>query len=61
MKLTFWEPFIEQLPSTHVKDVASAVFTVFKAALEGRAEEGEEGICKSPRSRLTGALLDAAL
>ena len=41
----------EQLPSTHVKDIASAVFTVLKAALEGRAEEGKEGICKSTTRR----------
>ncbi|TRM67015.1 hypothetical protein BD626DRAFT_167911 [Schizophyllum amplum] len=39
-----WGPGANRLPSTHVKDVASAVFTVLKAALEGRAEEGKEGI-----------------
>ena len=29
----------------HVKDVASAVFTCLKAALEDKADEGAEGLC----------------
>ena len=45
------QTFAEQLPSTHVKDVASAVFTVLKAALEDRAEEGKDGICELTTSR----------
>lgn len=30
----------------HVIDCANAILTVFKAALEGKAEEGAEGLCK---------------
>lgn len=29
----------------HVKDVASAILIVLKAALDGKAEEGAQGLC----------------
>jgi len=29
----------------HIKDAANACLVVFKAALEGKAEEGAEGLC----------------
>ncbi|KDQ57883.1 hypothetical protein JAAARDRAFT_57706 [Jaapia argillacea MUCL 33604] len=38
-----WGPGANSMNNIHVKDCASAVFTVFKAAIEGRADEGAEG------------------
>lgn len=32
--------------NVHVKDCANAILVVFKAALEGKAEEGAEGLCE---------------
>lgn len=42
--------------NAHVKDVARAVITVLKAALEGKADEGAEGYCESQRDLLTKSL-----
>ena len=30
----------------HVRDMADAVLFIFKAAVEGRAEEGANGLCE---------------
>ncbi|KAF9448159.1 NAD(P)-binding protein [Macrolepiota fuliginosa MF-IS2] len=38
-----WGEGHSRMGNAHVKDVASAVVTVLKAALEGRADEGAEG------------------
>ena len=32
--------------TVHVQDLADAIMLVFKAALEGRADEGANGFCK---------------
>lgn len=42
-----WGPGANSMNNIHVKDCASALLVVFKAALEGRADEGAEGICTS--------------
>lgn len=39
-----WGPGANSMNNIHVKDCASALLVVFKAALEGRADEGAEGI-----------------
>ncbi|RDB15631.1 hypothetical protein Hypma_004030 [Hypsizygus marmoreus] len=38
-----WGPGLNRMGNIHVRDCANAVMTVFKAALEGKAEEGAEG------------------
>jgi hypothetical protein len=30
----------------HVKDCADGIVTIFQAALEGKADEGAEGLCQ---------------
>ncbi|KIY67803.1 NAD(P)-binding protein [Cylindrobasidium torrendii FP15055 ss-10] len=42
-----WGPGENQMTSVHVVDVASAITTLLKAMLEGRADEGKDGHCKS--------------
>ncbi|PFH46827.1 hypothetical protein AMATHDRAFT_50760 [Amanita thiersii Skay4041] len=38
-----WGPGLNRMGTVHVKDTAEAVLTVFQAAVEGTADEGEEG------------------
>ncbi|TFK35052.1 hypothetical protein BDQ12DRAFT_760575 [Crucibulum laeve] len=38
-----WGPGYSRMNNIHVKDCANAILTVFKAALEGRADEGADG------------------
>jgi nucleoside-diphosphate-sugar epimerase len=40
-----WGEGHSRMPNIHVKDVASAIVTVLKAALNGKADEGAEGFC----------------
>lgn len=42
-----WGPGLNRMGNLHVKDCTNAILTVFKAALEGKAEEGREGFCMS--------------
>ncbi len=42
-----WGPGLVKMNNIHVKDVSSALLIVLKAALEGKADEGAEGICAS--------------
>ncbi|KAJ8502991.1 hypothetical protein ONZ45_g11251 [Pleurotus djamor] len=39
-----WGPGLVKMNNIHVKDVSSALMTVLKAALDGKADEGLEGI-----------------
>ncbi|KAK0461987.1 uncharacterized protein EV420DRAFT_139887 [Desarmillaria tabescens] len=39
-----WGPGANVMPNVHVKDCASACLTVLKAALDGKAQEGPEGL-----------------
>ncbi|KAF9493518.1 NAD(P)-binding protein [Pleurotus eryngii] len=39
-----WGPGLVKMNNIHVKDVSSALLVVLKAALEGKADEGAEGI-----------------
>ncbi|KAF8996808.1 hypothetical protein BDQ17DRAFT_1310135 [Cyathus striatus] len=39
-----WGPGFSRMGNIHVKDCADAILVVFKAALEGKADEGKEGI-----------------
>ena len=41
-----WGQGYNSMNNIHVIDCANAILTVFKAALEGKAEEGAEGLCK---------------
>lgn len=40
-----WGPGKNVMNEIHVKDVASALLCVLKAALERRADEGADGLC----------------
>lgn len=40
-----WGRGLNSINNVHVKDVASAIFTVLTAALEHRADEGAQGLC----------------
>ncbi|KAL0575216.1 hypothetical protein V5O48_006755 [Marasmius crinis-equi] len=40
-----WGKGYNRMNNIHVRDCANAVFLVFKAALEGKADEGAEGLC----------------
>ena len=40
-------PGYNSMSNIHVKDVASAIITILTAALQGRTDEGHEGLCKS--------------
>lgn len=40
-----WGPGFNAQNTIHVRDMADAVLTIFKAAIEGRAEEGANGLC----------------
>jgi hypothetical protein len=40
-----WGPGLNRMNVVHIKDAANACLVVFKAALEGKAEEGAEGLC----------------
>lgn len=42
-----WGAGSNSMNNIHVKDVVSSVIVVLKAALEGKAEEGAEGLCES--------------
>ncbi|PBL02702.1 NAD(P)-binding protein [Armillaria gallica] len=39
-----WGPGANVMPNVHVKDCASACLTVLKAAIDGKAQEGAEGL-----------------
>ncbi|PFH46826.1 hypothetical protein AMATHDRAFT_43342 [Amanita thiersii Skay4041] len=39
-----WGPGLNRMGTVHVKDTAEAMLTVFRAAVEGTADEGEEGL-----------------
>ncbi|KAK0206697.1 hypothetical protein DFS33DRAFT_1372937 [Desarmillaria ectypa] len=39
-----WGPGANVMPNMHIKDCASACLTVLKAALDGKAQEGAEGL-----------------
>lgn len=41
-----WGPGANVMPNVHVKDCASTCLTVLKAALDGKAQEGAEGLCE---------------
>lgn len=43
-----WGPGANSMNNIHVKDVASSLLFVLKAALEGKADEGAEGHCGLP-------------
>ena len=40
-----WGPGYNRVGSLHVKDCADALVIMFKAALEGKADEGRDGLC----------------
>lgn len=40
-----WGPGYNAMSHVHVKDVASAILVILKAALEHKADEGAEGLC----------------
>lgn len=40
-----WGPGANSMNNIHIKDVASSLLVVLKAALEGKADEGAEGHC----------------
>ncbi|KAL0949843.1 hypothetical protein HGRIS_009877 [Hohenbuehelia grisea] len=42
-----WGKGLNRTSNIHVKDTSTALLTVLKAALEGKAEEGAEGLLKS--------------
>lgn len=37
-----------RMNNIHVKDAANAILLIIKAALNGKADEGADGLCKSP-------------
>ena len=39
-----WGPGANSMNNIHVKDVASAIICVLQTALEGKADEGAEGL-----------------
>lgn len=41
-----WGPGANAMNNIHVKDCAMGLLFVLQAALEGRADEGLEGLCK---------------
>ena len=41
-----WGPGFNAQNTIHVQDLADAIMLIFKAALEGRADEGANGFCK---------------
>lgn len=51
--LVTWGPGSNTMNVIHVKDVALAMLTVLKSALEGRVDSGSDGLC----SRLLTMLL----
>ncbi|KAK1225097.1 hypothetical protein PQX77_011966 [Marasmius sp. AFHP31] len=52
-----WGKGHNRMNNIHVRDCADAVVAVFKAALEGKADEGAEGLCKGS-SHLTDESTD---
>ena len=47
-----WGPGYNRVGSLHVKDCAEALVILFKAALEGKADEGRDGLCTCSGSTL---------
>ena len=56
-----WGSGANAMNNIHVKDCAMGLFLVLQAALEGRADEGPEGLCKRHRFFVNYLYLTSAI